>query len=405
VIAADVSDLRILARRRLPRFLFEYIDGGAFAETTLRRNVEDLRELSVRQRVLRDVAEIDLSSELFGRRASMPVGLAPIGLAGLYARRGEVQAARAAEAAGIPFCMSTVAGCSLEEVRAAVREPIWFQLYMIRDRSFMRDLLARARAAGVDTLLLTVDLPVSSTRYRDIRTGLAAGYGLGAQLGRMLQVAGRPGWAWDVGVMGRPHQLGNVAQVMPPGTGLGGFFDWVAANYDPSITWKDIDWIRQSWDGRLVLKGVLDPQDAGAAVSAGADGLVVSNHGGRQLDGAPSTISALPAIAEAVDRRITVLMDSGVRSGLDVIRALASGEDGVLIGRAWAYALAAQGQRGVARMLETIRSEMLVAMALIGETSLGGLDRSILASGPLATPPAQPAGGAYPVKGRRAGGA
>ncbi|WP_334162713.1 L-lactate dehydrogenase [Phenylobacterium sp.] len=387
--AADVSDLRILARRRLPRFLFEYIDGGAFAETTLKRNVEDLQTLSVRQRVLRDVAEIDLSTELLGRRAALPVALAPIGLAGLYARRGEVQAARAAEAAGIPFCMSTVAGCSVEEVRAAVREPFWFQLYMIRDRSFMRDLLARAEAAGIDTLLLTVDLPVSSTRYRDIRTGLANASGVGGLVSRMWQVAQRPGWAWDVGLFGRPHQLGNVARVMPPGTGLGGFFDWVAANYDPSVTWKEIDWLRELWKGRLVLKGVLDPDDARACVSVGVDGIVVSNHGGRQLDGAPSSISALPAVAEAVDRRITVLMDSGVRSGLDVIRAMASGADGVMIGRAWAYALAAQGQRGVAAMLETIRAEMLVAMALIGETRVAGLDRSVLTSGPadLSGPP------------------
>ena len=390
MVPADVSDFRILARRRLPRFLFEYIDGGAFAETTLQRNVEDLRGLSVRQRVLRDVSDIDLSCDLFGRRASMPVALAPIGLAGLYARRGEVQAARAADAAGVPFTMSTVAGCSIEEVTARVSNPIWFQLYMIRDRGFMTDLLARAKAAGVTTLLLTVDLPVSSTRYRDIRTGLANGYGPLAQLGRMMQVVQKPGWAWDVGVHGRPHALGNVAGVMPPGTGLGGFFDWVAANYDPRVTWADIDWIRQNWNGRLVLKGVLDPEDARTAVASGADGLVVSNHGGRQLDGAPSTISALPAIAEAVDRRFTVLMDSGVRSGLDVIRAIACGADGVLMGRAWAYALAAQGQKGVERMLQGIRAEMLVAMALIGETRISGLDRSILADQPAAAH-AQPA--------------
>jgi L-lactate dehydrogenase (cytochrome) len=379
VIAADVGDFRLLARRRLPRFLFEYIDGGSYAETTMRRNVEDLQAIAVRQRVMRDVSKVNLATRLFDRDASMPLALGPVGLAGLYARRGEVQAARAADAADVPFTMSTVAGCSIEEVTAQVKHPIWFQLYMIRDRGFMRDLLARAKAAGVTTLLLTVDLPVSSTRYRDIRTGLANGYGPLAQLGRMLQVVQKPGWAWDVGVHGRPHALGNVAGVMPPGTGLGGFFDWVAANYDPRVTWADIDWIRQNWDGRLVLKGVLDPDDAHAAVAAGADGLVVSNHGGRQLDGAPSTIAALPAIADAVDKRLTVLMDSGVRSGLDVIRAIACGADGVLMGRAWAYALAAQGQRGVERMLQGVRAEMLVAMALIGETKLKGLDRSILA--------------------------
>ena len=382
--AADVSDLRLLARRRLPHFLFEYIDGGAFAETTLRRNIEDLQTLAVRQRVLRDVSQIDLSTDLLGRPAAMPVGLAPIGLAGLYARRGEVQAARAAQAAGVPFCMSTVAACSIEEVSRAVSEPIWFQLYMIRDRAFMADLLQRIRDAGVETLMLTVDLPVSSTRYRDIRSGLANAKGAAGRLARMWQIAQKPGWAWDVGVWGRPHSLGNVASAMPPGTDLGGFFDWVAANYDPRITWADIDWIRRGWNGRLVLKGVLDAEDARIAVSVGADGIVVSNHGGRQLDGAPSTISALPAVADAVERRIAILMDSGVRSGLDVIRAMASGADGVMLGRAWAYALAAQGQQGVAHMLQTIRAELLVAMALIGQTRITELDRSVLTSAPFA---------------------
>ncbi|RAK50767.1 L-lactate dehydrogenase [Phenylobacterium deserti] len=375
---ADVGDLRLLARRRLPRFLFEYVDGGAFAEQTMRRNVDDLQGIAVRQRILKDVSDINLGTELLGDAAAMPVALAPVGLAGLYARRGEVQAARAAEAAGAPFCMSTVAGCSMEEVRGAVQRPFWFQLYMIRDRGFMHALLDRAEAAGITNLFLTVDLPVSSTRYRDIRTGLAGGRGALASIGRMLEVMRHPAWAFDVGVMGRPHALGNVAGVMPPGTGLFGFFEWVARNYDPSVTWNDIAWLRERWRGRLVLKGVLEPEDAQAAVAAGADGIVVSNHGGRQLDGAPSTISALPAVADAVAGRATVLMDSGIRSGLDVLRALALGADGVMVGRAWAYALAAQGGPGVTRMLEILRQEMKVAMALLGETDVRKLGREIL---------------------------
>lgn len=375
---ADVGDLRLLARRRLPRFLFEYIDGGAFAEQTMRRNIEDLQEIAVRQRILKDVSQINLATDLLGDACGLPVALAPVGLAGLYARRGEVQAARAAEAAGVPFCMSTVAGCSIEEVRAAVGRPFWFQLYMIRDRGFMHALLDRAEAAGITNLFLTVDLPVSSTRYRDIRTGLAGGRGVLARLGRMLEVMRHPDWAFDVGVMGRPHALGNVAGVMPPGTGLFGFFEWVARNYDPSVTWKDIEWLRARWRGRLVLKGVLEADDAQAAVSAGADGVVVSNHGGRQLDGAPSTISALPAVADAVAGRAAVLMDSGVRSGLDVLRALALGADGVMVGRAWAYALAARGGPGVAQMLNILRQEMLVAMALLGETDVRKLGRHVI---------------------------
>jgi L-lactate dehydrogenase (cytochrome) len=375
---ADVGDFRLLARRRLPRFLFEYIDGGAYSETTMRRNVEDLHEIGVRQRVLCDVAEISLSAQLFDRAASMPLAMGPVGLSGLYARRGEVQAARAAEAAGVPFTLSTVSGCSLEEVRGAVADPFWFQLYMIRDRGFMADLLARAAAAGTTTLFLTVDLPVNGARYRDVRTGLAGGQGLAAQFDRFTQIAARPEWVWDVGVRGRPHALGNVARAMPPGSDLFKFMGWVAKNFDPTITWKDIDWIRERWDGSVVLKGVLDVEDAHRALKTGAQGIVVSNHGGRQLDGAPSSISVLPAIADAIAGRMTVMMDGGVRTGLDVIRALCLGADGVMIGRAWAYALGAQGGRGVARMLEIIRQEMLVAMALMGVTDVSRLDRSFL---------------------------
>jgi L-lactate dehydrogenase (cytochrome) len=379
--AASVLDYRELARRRLPRFLFEYIDGGSYAEVTLRRNVADLERIALRQRVLRDVSSLDLSTELFGQRLALPVALAPIGLAGLNARRGEVQAARAAEAAGVPFCLSTVSACPLGEVARGVAKPFWFQLYMIRDRAFMRDLLAEARQAGCSTLIFTVDMPVPGTRYRDYRSGLAGAPGLVGAARRFWQAALRPAWAWDVGLLGRPHSLGNVAPVLGKTSGVEDFFAWMRANFDPSISWKDLEFIRSEWSGPLVLKGVLDVEDAREAVALGADGIVVSNHGGRQLDGTPSTARALPPIVEAVGADLTVLADGGVRSGLDVVRMLALGARGVLLGRAWAYALAGGGGPGVAHMLQLVEAEMRVAMALTGATSIAQIDRACLVGG------------------------
>jgi L-lactate dehydrogenase (cytochrome) len=377
--AASVLDYRALARRRLPHFLFEYIDGGSYAEGTLRGNIAELERIALRQRVLRDVSALDLSTTLFGQKFAMPVALAPIGLAGLTARRGEVQAARAAEAAGIPFCLSTVSACPLDEVRRSVRKPFWFQLYMIRDRAFMRDLLAKAKTAGCSALIFTVDMPVPGSRYRDIRSGLAGAPGFAGAFRRFTQAAARPGWAWDVGLNGRPHGLGNVAPVLKGNSGLEDFFAWMRSNFDPSVTWKDLDWVRANWDGHLILKGVLDAGDARSAADLGADGLVVSNHGGRQLDGALPTALALPPIADSVGDRLTVLADGGVRSGLDVVRMLALGAKGVLLGRAWAYALGTGGQAGVAHMLGLIEAEMRVAMSLTGFTSVGSIDRSALA--------------------------
>jgi L-lactate dehydrogenase (cytochrome) len=376
--AASVLDYRELALRRLPRFLFDYIDGGSYAEVTLRGNVAELERIPLRQRVLRDVSAIDLSANLFGQQLAMPVALAPIGLAGLTARRGEVQAARAAEAAGIPFCLSTVSACPLAEVTRGVTKPFWFQLYMIRDRGFMRDLLAAAKAAQCSALMFTVDMPVPGSRYRDIRSGLAGAPGSLGDLRRFFQAVVRPAWAWDVGLKGRPHVLGNVAPVLEGHTGLEDFFAWMRANFDPTVTWKDLEWVRANWDGPLILKGILDPQDAKAVADLGADGLVVSNHGGRQLDGALPTARALPPIADAVADRLTVLADGGVRSGLDVVRMLALGAKGVLLGRAWAYALGGGGQAGVAHMLRLIEAEMRVAMALTGFTSVSAIDRSAL---------------------------
>jgi L-lactate dehydrogenase (cytochrome) len=377
--AASALDYRELARRRLPHFLFEYIDGGSYGEVTLRRNIADLEQVALRQRVLRDVSSIDLSTRLFGQQQALPVALGPIGLAGLSARRGETQAVRAAEAAGVPFCLSTVSACPLDEVARAATRPFWFQLYMIRDRGFMRELLARARELGCSALVFTVDMPVPGSRYRDYRSGLAGAPGLAGAMRRFWQAAQRPAWAWDVGLLGRPHNLGNVAPVLGARSGVEDFFAWMRDNFDPSISWKDLEFIRSEWSGPLILKGVLDVEDAREAVKLGADGLVVSNHGGRQLDGALSTARALPPIAEAVGEALTVLVDGGVRSGLDVVRMLALGAKGVLLGRAWAYALAGGGQAGVTHMLQLVEAEMRVAMALTGVTRVADLDRRVLA--------------------------
>ena len=376
--AASISDYRTLAKRRLPHFLFEYIDGGAYDEATLRRNREDLASTTLRQRVMRDVSELDLSTTLFGQPSRLPVAFAPIGLAGMLARRGEVQAARAARDFGVRFTLSTVSACSLEEVTRAVPGPIWFQLYMIRDRTFMRDLIARAKAAKCSALLLTVDMPVAGARYRDYRSGLAGAAGPAGSARRFAQAVLRPRWAWDVGVMGRPHKLGNVAPVLGRRSGLSDFFGWLGANFDPSVTWADLEWVRSEWEGPLIVKGVLDPDDARAAVQAGADGIVVSNHGGRQLDGVLSTARALPAIVDAVGGGKTLLVDGGVRSDLDVVRMLALGANAVLLGRAWAYALAARGQAGVAHALQLIEAEMRIAMALTGATRISAVTSDIL---------------------------
>jgi L-lactate dehydrogenase (cytochrome) len=378
MILANIDDYRELARRRLPHFLFEYIDGGAFSETTLRNNSSDLQKIRLRQRVLRDVSKISTETTLFGQTMAMPLGLAPVGIAGLNARRGEVQAAQAAEEAGIPFCLSTVSACSIDEVRAGVNKPVWFQLYMIRDRGFLREILARVKAAGTNTLVFTVDMPVPATRYRDMRSGLSYGSMLQRKLTRSLQVLKRPRWAWDVGVCGRPHSLGNIAPVLGDNAGIDEFWAWLGKNFDPTVTWADIDRIRAEWDGHFIIKGILDPEDAKQAATIGANGIIVSNHGGRQLDGASSAIRALPKVVDAVGDDLTVLMDSGIRSGLDVVRALALGAKGVMIGRPWVYALAAKQKVGVAEVLNLFANEMRVAMALSGCTRIEDINQTML---------------------------
>ncbi|GAO77626.1 MULTISPECIES: FMN-dependent L-lactate dehydrogenase LldD [unclassified Sphingopyxis] len=370
--AASIGDYREAARRRLPHFLFEYFDGGSYAERTLHANIADLQDIALRQHVLNDVSAIDLSTTLFGQPVSMPVALGPIGLAGMAARRGEVQAARAAAAKGVPFTLSTVSACSLAEVAQGSPTPFWFQLYMMRDRGFMRSLLDEASEARCPVLVFTVDMPLPGARYRDVRSGLSGASGLRGQLRRIGQAMTRPGWAWDVGIHGRPHQLGNVAPLLGPKSGLEDFLGWMKNNFDPGITWADLDFVRAHWARPIVLKGILDTEDARRAAEAGVDGIIVSNHGGRQLDGVPSVARALPAIADAVGDRLTLLADGGVRSGLDVVRMLALGAKGVLLGRAWAFALAADGGRGVRHVLDLIEAEMRVAMALTGVT---GVDR------------------------------
>lgn len=370
MIISASTDYRAAAKRKLPPFLFHYIDGGAYNEHTLRRNTADLADIALRQRILKNMSELSLETELFGEKLAMPVILAPVGLTGMYARRGEVQAARAAAKKGIPFTLSTVSVCPIEEVAPAIDRPMWFQLYVLKDRGFMRNALERAQAAGVKTLVFTVDMPVPGARYRDAHSGMS---GPNASARRLLQAVTHPQWAWDVGMNGRPHDLGNVSAYRGKPTTLEDYIGWLGANFDPSISWKDLEWIREFWKGPMIIKGILDPEDARDAVKFGADGIVVSNHGGRQLDGVLSTAHALPAIADAVKGDITLLADSGIRTGLDVVRMIALGADSVLLGRAFVYALAAAGEAGVINLLTLIEKEMRVAMTLTGARTISDI--------------------------------
>ncbi|MEP9318386.1 FMN-dependent L-lactate dehydrogenase LldD [Pseudomonas sp. LABIM340] len=375
MIISASTDYRAAAQRKLPPFLFHYADGGAYAERTLRNNVDDLANIALRQRVLKNMSELSLETKLFDETLSMPIALAPVGLTGMYARRGEVQAARAAAAKGIPFTMSTVSVCPIEEVAPAIDRPMWFQLYVLKDRGFMRNALERAKAAGVKTLVFTVDMPVPGARYRDAHSGMS---GPNAPLRRVWQAMTHPSWALDVGLLGKPHDLGNISKYRGNPTGLADYIGWLGANFDPSISWKDLEWIREFWDGPMIIKGILDPEDAKDAVKFGADGIVVSNHGGRQLDGVLSSARALPAIADAVKGDLKILADSGIRNGLDVVRMIALGADTVLIGRAFLYALATHGEAGVRNLLDLFEKEMRVAMVLTGAKTIGEITRDSL---------------------------
>ncbi len=375
---ATVRDYRELARRRLPRQLFDYADGGAYEEATMRSNEADLERVLLRQRVMRDVSVREQAIELFGQPLSMPVILGPVGLAGMFARRAEVQAARAAEAAGVPFTESTVSICSIEEVAGATGVPPWFQLYVMRDRAYAEKLLARAEAVGAPVLMLTIDLAVVGARHRDTRNAMLGDPSTWAKIRRGLDLASHPGWIKEVALGGKPLTFGNLAEVVPGARTPEDFKEWVDAQFDPSVTWDDIAWVRENWKGKLVVKGVLDPEDARRAADAGVDGLVVSNHGGRQLDAVPSTAAALPGVAEAVGDQVEVLADGGIRNGLDVVKMLALGARAVIIGRAWAWAVAAGGQPAVERMLNGLRADADVALALTGQNSVGDLDSSAL---------------------------
>lgn len=376
MIISSSADYRAAAQQFLPPFLFHYIDGGAYAEQTLRRNVDDFAAVALRQRVLKDMSQLDTSIELFGEKLSIPVALSPVGLTGMYRRRGEVQAARAADRHGIPFTMSSVSVCPIEEVAPKIQRPMWFQLYVLKDRGFMQNALERAQAAGCTTLVFTVDMPVPGARYRDAHSGMS---GPNAPLRRYWQAMTHPRWAWDVGLLGRPHDLGNISAYRGSPTGLADYMGYLGANFDPSISWKDLEWIRAFWKGPMVIKGILDPEDAKDAVRFGADGIIVSNHGGRQLDGVLSSARALPAIADAVKGQIKILADSGIRNGLDVVRAIALGADCAMIGRAYIYALAAAGEAGVKHLLELLEKEMRVAMTLTSVAKVTDISADLLA--------------------------
>jgi L-lactate dehydrogenase (cytochrome) len=357
---------------------FDYIDGGSYDEVTLAANRDDFLSLKLRQRVMRDVSQIDTTATITGEALTMPVILAPIGLAGMFARRGEVQAVRAAEAAGIPFCLSTVGICSLEEIRAAATKPFWFQLYMMRDRGYVSELLQRAKAAGCNTLVFTVDLAMTASRYRDTRNGMLGNVALNGKVALLANLLSHPRWLRDVAIGGKPLVFGNLASYVPNARNPADFRAWVSEQFDPSVTWKDIEWLRKQWQGTLIIKGIMDAGDARAAVDVGAQGIVVSNHGGRQLDGAPSTLAMLPEIAAAVGHRTDILLDGGIRNGQDVIKAIASGARAVMIGRPWAWALAAGGESAVAAMLTNLHAEIKVTLALTGQTSAREVTRDIV---------------------------
>ncbi|KAA2212769.1 alpha-hydroxy acid oxidase [Teichococcus oryzae] len=371
----NIEDLRLRARRRIPRAIFDYADRGSYDEATYRANREDLAALKLRQRVMIDVSGRSTASTMLDEPVSMPVAIAPTGLTGLFHADGEIHGCRAAHAFGIPFTLSTMSICSIEDVAGAVDKPFWFQLYVMRDRGFSRSLVERAIAAKCSALVLTLDLQIQGQRHNDIKNGLAVPPKLTVK--NALDIATKPRWALEV-LRGKRKTFGNLTEAPGAREGLSTLSHWIAGQFDPSLSWKDVEWIRSIWPGKLILKGVLDVEDARIAAGLGASALVVSNHGGRQLDGAPSSISMLPGIADAVGDRIEVLFDGGVRSGQDVVKALALGAKGCMIGKAWLYGLAAGGGAGVTQALEIIRKEMDVTMALTGTRNIAELTPEII---------------------------
>jgi L-lactate dehydrogenase (cytochrome) len=374
-VVNSIEDLRVIARRRIPRALFDYIDRGSYDEVTWARNRDDLRQLPLRQRVMVDVSRLAIATTVLGETWSMPVGLAPTGLTGFFHRDGEIEAARAAQAAGIPFCLSTMSICSIEDVRAAVEGNFWFQLYLMRDRGFNETLIARARAARCSALMVTLDLPLQALRRRDPKNGLSVPPRLTAA--NAWEILVRPRWLTSV-LLGKRRTLGNLAAFFPE-SGIAELSEWVGGQFDPSITWKDIAWVRERWSGKLIVKGILDAEDARLAQTTGVDAIVVSNHGGRQLDGATSTIAALPRVVDAVAGRCEVLLDGGISSGQDVLKALALGARACLTGKAFLYGLAAGGERGVTLALDILRKELEVSMALCGGNDVRSAGPHLLA--------------------------
>jgi L-lactate dehydrogenase (cytochrome) len=370
----SIADLRELARRRIPRAIFEYADRGSYDEVTLECNRRDLRAIEFRQRVMRDLSTLSVASTMVDQPVTMPLAIAPTGLTGLFYGDGEIHGARAAQAFGIPFCLSTMSICSIEDVHQAVREPFWFQVYLMRDRGFNQELIARARAAQCSALVLTVDLQVQGLRRRDPKNGLSIPPRL--TLRNALDIATKPGWALRV-LCGKRRSFGNLVGLGRP-AGLTTLSAWIASQFDPSVTWQDIAWVRSLWPGKLIIKGILDAEDARTAAAQGVDAIVVSNHGGRQLDGAPSSISVLPEIVNAVADRCEVWMDGGVQSGQDMLRALALGAKACLIGKSFLYALGAMGGAGVTLALNLLRRELEVSLALTGRTDIRQVDASIL---------------------------
>ena len=373
-----IEDLRQAARRKVPRAFFDYAEAGSYSQETLRANREDLARIKLRQRVLVDVSQRDLATTILGERISLPLALAPIGLCGMQYGDGEILACRAAQAAGIPFTLSTMSICSIEDVAQAVDKPFWFQLYMMNDRGFMRALIERAAAAKCSALVLTVDLQVLGQRHCDVRNGMTVPPQI--KFANVIDMATKPAWVLSV-LRGKRKTFGNLAGHVRGMENVNSLAQWTASQFDPALNWKDVEWIRSLWPGKLILKGILDVEDAREAVKTGAAALVVSNHGGRQLDGAPSSISALPPIVDAVGSSIEVFFDGGIRSGQDVMRALALGARACMSGRAFVYGLGAGGQAGVARAIEIIRNELDVTMALTGVNSIAEINRQMIVGG------------------------
>ncbi len=372
-----IEDLRQTARRKVPHAFFDFVEGGSYAERTLQANCADLERIKLRQRILVDVADRSTRTTILGEPASLPLALAPIGLCGMQHGDGEILACRAALEAGIPFCLSTMSVCSIEDVAQAVDRPFWFQLFFMKDRGFMRALIERAAAAECSALVVTVDLQVFGQRHRDIKNGMSVPPQM--RIKTLLDIASKPAWALGV-LRGKRRTLGNLAGRVRGVDSLDSLAKWIGGQFDTTTSWKDLEWLAGLWPGKLVIKGILDAEDARIAAQTGASALVVSNHGGRQLDGAPSSISVLPAIAEAVGPSTEILFDGGVRSGQDLMRAIALGARACLSGRAYIYGLGAGGQQGVERAIEIMRNELDVSMALTGTTSIDEIDRRVIAA-------------------------